>query len=328
MHCACFSGYRWCVGIDVMFQSALRGVLIGMGMVIPLLAVFNVHASVKYSNEINISSWRAETSVFSCQLIHSVPLFGDAVFRTRAGERSGFYLRAQTSRFKAGEASVTAESPVWSHEQVREALATVKMKQGTRPLWLGNTHAEQMLSRLGQGLQLSFSSASWYDPKSGKPLELAISNIGFQKEYERYLACLSSLIPRNFDQLRRTALRFPSGEPSDEDESLPRSLSAQLDNILQLVKHDRKIRYFYIDGHTDSVGDRDENLALSKRRADLVFEYLKRRGVPEDWMTVRWHGERYPAMSNASSRGRAKNRRVTVRLERVEEIDVLPLAAK
>ena len=65
---------------------------------------------------------------------------------------------------------------------------------------------------------------------------------------------------------------------------------------------------------------------MSKGRAELISQYLARRGIPESWITVRWHGERYPAVSNASKAGRAKNRRVTVRLERVKEIDVLPIA--
>jgi len=292
----------------------------------PLLLLFAHFAQATvYSNAINEPSWQAGSSVFACELVHSVPYYGEAVFRTRAGERSAFYLRAFTSRFKAGEARLIAKAPVWKNSDAVEVLAEVAMKQGKRPLYLNNTLTELMLARLSSGNELALERVTWYEAKtSHKPaMALALSSIGFREAYDKYLGCLSGLIPRNFDQLKRTVLMFPGGD-SDE---LPSSLARQLNHILSLVKHDSKVRYIYIDGHTDSVGDRDENLELSKARADMVSQYLQRRGVPEDWLTVRWHGERYPVAANGNSTGRARNRRVTVRLEHVEEIEVLPLAS-
>jgi len=293
-----------------------------LGIVALLVGVQGAYAEVRLSNAINESSWSLNASVFSCSLEHSIPYFGEAVFRTRAGEVSGFYLRGRKAQLKAGETRLYAMSPIWAASSEQYELATVSMKQGSRPLWLGNKETEQMMSKLYEGMELGFDGGFWHD-ESGAPVQLSITNIGFREVYQEYLDCLTGLVPRNFDQLKRTVLKFPAGEV----DKLPGDLSRQLDHILALVKHDNKVRVFYIDGHTDSFGDRDENLELSKSRAELVSTYLKRRGVPEEWITVRWHGERYPVSSNANPGGRAKNRRVTVRLERVEEIEVLPLAA-
>jgi hypothetical protein len=46
------------------------------------------------------------------------------------------------------------------------------------------------------------------------------------------------------------------------------------------------------------------------------MEYLKANGVPETQITIRFHGERYPLVPNKSEANRAKNRRVTLHLER------------
>ncbi len=281
------------------------------------------NATEVYSNAINPSSWRAETSVFSCEMVHSIPFYGEAVFRRRAGEASAFYLRAEASRFKPGEAQLVAYSPVWANQPQREELAVVGMKQGTRPLWLSHRLTERMLSRLNAGLEVGIEHEVWYH-NTPAPARLSVSTIGFRDAYDEYLACLSSLIPRNYDQLKRTSLLFPGGI----SDGLPRDAETRLDHILELVKHDTKVKAFYIDGHTDSVGDRDENLELSKTRAELVYQYLIHRGVPEEWITLRWHGERYPVASNDTAAGRAKNRRVTVRLERADEMQKLELAAE
>lgn len=282
--------------------------------------------AVTYSNHINTSEWEARSSVFECRLEHTVPYYGKAVFRTRAGERSGFFLSAKASRFKAGEAKLTTRIPVWfnPNEEERESLmGAAPIKQGKWPLWLDTTWAERMMAELSEGNEVAIKQKVWFNSEADEA-ELALSSIGFKKAYRRYLDCLAGLLPANFDQLKRTALYF---EPGETDELSP-GLQRQLDKILALVKHDNKLRMFYIDGHTDSNGDRAENLELSKTRAELVSTYLKRRGIPEDWIVIRWHGERYPVASNATVNGRARNRRVTVRLERIEEIDVLPLGGK
>ncbi len=277
-----------------------------------------------YSNAINDKGWKYVGSVFECRIEHKVPFYGDAVFRTRAGEASVFYLREKSSRFQAGEATIIARNPIWINESKEFDIGKVPIKRGRRPMWLGDSWAEKMLGHLNLGREVEISHDTWYDPPAEQPANLQITSIGFKKAYRRYLNCLPGLIPGNFDQLKRTSLQFPAGV---QDE-LTGPLMRKLDQILKLVKYDSKVRLFYIDGHADSMGDRAENLQLSKVRAELVSQYLKRRGVPEDWITLRWHGERYPVASNTTKSGRAKNRRVTVRLEKVEEIEVLPLASK
>ncbi len=290
-------------------------------LMMSLGAVF-AHAA-SYTNAINDSSWRSVTSVFECRLEQRVPFFGEAVFRTRAGEASGFYLRTRSPRFQAGEAKLLARSPVWMPEPVEMDLGMVPVKRGNRPLWLGTESAELILAQLSEGLEVELVKDSWYLPEPSQPIRLAMSSIGFRAAYRKYLNCLSGLLPANYDQMKRSALYFPAGET----EELTSRMTRKLDRVLKLVKHDNKIRLFYIDGHTDSAGDRAENLELSKQRAEMVKEYLTTRGIPEEWITVRWHGERYPVVSNGNASGRAKNRRVTLRMERVEEVEVLPLAA-
>ncbi len=69
-----------------------------------------------------------------------------------------------------------------------------------------------------------------------------------------------------------------------------------------------------IDGYTDSVGDENYNLGLSKRRADAVASYLQSKGVNlGDRFAVNGYGEADPAASNDTDDGRAQNRRVVVR---------------
>ena len=67
-----------------------------------------------------------------------------------------------------------------------------------------------------------------------------------------------------------------------------------------------------IVGHTDNVGRADHNKALSLARAKSVARYLASRGVDKNRMKYAGKGEEEPIASNATSYGRAKNRRVEI----------------
>ncbi len=64
-----------------------------------------------------------------------------------------------------------------------------------------------------------------------------------------------------------------------------------------------------IQGHTDNVGSASDNLALSKNRAKVVYEYLLNHGISAS--RLKWHGfgQSKPISSNANEIGRAQNRR-------------------
>lgn len=69
-----------------------------------------------------------------------------------------------------------------------------------------------------------------------------------------------------------------------------------------------------VSGHTDSVGSDDYNQRLSEQRANAVANYLSGRGLMRERFEVVGMGERYPVADNNSDYGRAKNRRVEIRV--------------
>jgi outer membrane protein OmpA-like peptidoglycan-associated protein len=63
-------------------------------------------------------------------------------------------------------------------------------------------------------------------------------------------------------------------------------------------------------GHTDNVGDANDNVDLSRRRAGAVADYLAQRGIARTRMTVEGRGAAEAIADNATEAGRAQNRRV------------------
>ncbi len=70
-----------------------------------------------------------------------------------------------------------------------------------------------------------------------------------------------------------------------------------------------------VEGGTDSVGSQDYNYGLSERRADAVIQYLAaQHSIPAHKIYLIGLGKDKPVESNQTRAGRAKNRRVDVRL--------------
>ena len=63
-------------------------------------------------------------------------------------------------------------------------------------------------------------------------------------------------------------------------------------------------------GHTDNQGDFDQNVLLSKKRVELVKEYLTKSGIAATRISTRGYGPTRPVASNKSEATRHLNRRV------------------
>jgi outer membrane protein OmpA-like peptidoglycan-associated protein len=85
----------------------------------------------------------------------------------------------------------------------------------------------------------------------------------------------------------------------------------------------RKYMYsdFNIEGYTDNVGFWEMNLDLSKRRADAIKNYFTNRGIDGTHLTSTGYGENRPIASNATAAGRAKNRRVEIKVTIEDKVE-------
>jgi OOP family OmpA-OmpF porin len=69
-----------------------------------------------------------------------------------------------------------------------------------------------------------------------------------------------------------------------------------------------------ISGHTDTDGNRDFNLDLSKRRADSVKAYFVAREITDSRIVTRGAGPDEPIADNKTKAGKQKNRRIEFKL--------------
>jgi OOP family OmpA-OmpF porin len=89
----------------------------------------------------------------------------------------------------------------------------------------------------------------------------------------------------------------------------------RLDDAMKILERHPEL-VVEIAGHTDSTGAAEYNQGLSERRAKAVRDYLVGKGADPANLTARGYGESKPVADNATSEGRAQNRRVEFRQQK------------
>jgi len=89
--------------------------------------------------------------------------------------------------------------------------------------------------------------------------------------------------------------------------------SDSLDNAVDAMNKYPDLR-IEIQAHTDNMGDAAYNQLLSEQRAQSVRDYMVDKGISAERMEVKGYGETQPIADNNTREGRAKNRRVELRI--------------
>lgn len=88
---------------------------------------------------------------------------------------------------------------------------------------------------------------------------------------------------------------------------------ATLDEAAAILKENPSL-LVELAGHTDAIGTDSYNKALSEKRSKAVFDYLVSKGIAASRLKMVAFGEAKPVAPNNTDEGRAKNRRVELRI--------------
>lgn len=91
------------------------------------------------------------------------------------------------------------------------------------------------------------------------------------------------------------------------------AFSTDLNKLVQFLKDNAETK-LEIQGHTDSTGSLKLNNKLSQARANSIVDYLVKEGIDSRRISAKGFGPSLPIAENTSEEGRAKNRRVVIKV--------------
>lgn len=91
------------------------------------------------------------------------------------------------------------------------------------------------------------------------------------------------------------------------------AFSTDLDKLVQFLKDNSETK-LEIQGHTDNTGSLKLNNKLSLARANSIVDYLVKQGIDSRRISAKGFGPSLPIADNSTAEGRAKNRRVVIKI--------------
>ncbi|HET6278624.1 MAG TPA: OmpA family protein [Candidatus Polarisedimenticolia bacterium] len=225
----------------------------------------------------------------------TIELAGQALVET-FGQRQAQAEAAQQARAREEQAALTTQAAGLQRE-----VASASAELDTMGVKLAQTEAELNRTRGELGkmqadrARLSKQYAALSQQLSGALGQMASAT----KTDSGYLVSLSGGA-------------FPSGKSTLTTDA--KYVLAKLSGML-LVFPDMKLD---IGGHTDSTGKADLNMKLSQERAAAVKTFLTEMGVEAARVMAQGYGPDQPVAPNDTQEGRAKNRRVDIKLTEVQ----------
>lgn len=265
-----------------------------------------------YRAALHEAGWDLEASVFACQLVQTVPGFGEITFIHEAGEAPRLRFVGDIDPANVTSMRLLSMPAPWQQRQVPEVLMSALEARQARVLEFGSEVAETAMRQLLSGRVPTLVAA--LRAPAGLRVEVGVSPINFRSAHRDYRSCQADLLPVNFAQVGNSTIFWKSGarELSSADRAL-------LDNIALYSATDPKVIGFEIDSFTDTAGERRDNLLLSEERAFMVTNYLISKGVDPESIATRAHGEREEYLvidPERSAADRDRNRRVNIVMRR------------
>ncbi len=263
----------------------------------------------RYQADIDESQWNYSGNALHCELSQDIPFFGKAIFSSEAG-RPNLDFELLVSRNQPQEfvqASLRSEAPSWRPQWDQKFIDNIELLPAKSIAEFSHDRAWRMLSELEQGYHPALYYSDWID--SHDVVKVALSSVRFQPTYKDFIGCMGALLPYSFDDIKFSVLNFEFNSASFTPSS-----RQQLSKLNMYLKADKAMQVILVAGHTDSQGKKAYNRSLSQKRAQTVKKYLLGAGVKPSQIRISSYGESRPVASNANPKGRAKNRRVVVRL--------------
>ena len=221
----------------------------------------------------------------------------------------------------AQAAQEQAKQQITAAQQQAQQQLTAAQQQAQQQLQAQQQQAQQTQQQLSQQVQeqqAEAEKARQAAQAAQAELEKTREELARRDAEARQLRMQQELarIAATKQESRGLVVTLPSGIFFDSGKSTLKSGAKKtLDRIAQQLTGDSAIRVV-VEGHTDSTGTAEKNMALSEKRAQAVRDYLVSKGVPDAQITAAGKGESEPVATNKTVAGRQQNRRVELVITR------------
>lgn len=265
---------------------------------------------ISYAPPIHDAAWQTQGDILKCSLSQAIPNFGKAEFDSYAGGRITLsFIMQREYPLRGGHAVLLVQPPVWRSNYPVRQLAATSMDPSHTAVVFERDIALRALYELERGMSPTLAFRDLADQRD--EVVVSVNSVRMKDALSEFYACTGKLHPDSFEDVHFRSIWF------DPDQiELDPKYRAELDRMLAYAAIDKSVTHVVLKGYTDDRGTMQYNEELSQMRVNAVRNYLVDRGMDEKMIAMVYFGERISTYENSSAKGRAKNRRVDIELQR------------
>ena len=276
-----------------------------------LLSFSAFSAPIYYAGEMDTTRWHTELRFDHCEIYTTIPGQGVKISFISEPEED-LSMKVFSSLYPTSKLEYSYAQAVnapWNANQAQQEVQVTAKSIGSNKISF-----QQGVARLFRDI----SSGSWLQLNSvsdlGEKYLITIPVVAVQKEVNTFSQCVNQLPKISYQKVNNLSFQYLNGQRKPNQKQV-----GNLQTISDYIKKDPTVVKVLIDGHSDTSGNSSQNVLLSRLRADEVAQVLINNQITPDIITIRGHGGRYPVASNDTAEGREKNRRVQIRLVKVNQ---------
>ncbi|KUI99851.1 sodium-type flagellar protein MotY precursor [Vibrio sp. MEBiC08052] len=294
-------------------MSIKYGLIASLGTILSLWGSVGYALQKHYVATPQQSKWEMVSDTpLECRLVHPIPSYGNAEFSSRASKKLNldFELKMLRPMGETRNVSLVSMPPAWRPGDKAESVSHLKFfKQFDG--YIGGQLAWNLLSELEKGRNPTFSYEEWQD--RDHLIEVSLSSVLFLSKFNDFSNCLSRLLPYSFEDISFTILHY------DRDSvQVNKASQKRLAQIAEYIRYNQDIDLVLVSTYTDGSRSKNESQSLSEKRAEVLRDYFKSLGLPENRIQVEGYGKRRSIANDMTPIGKEKNRRVVISLGRTQ----------
>lgn len=251
-----------------------------------------------------------------CSIHQDIPYYGSVRFQREAGGAISFVVTPNSMPNEGTRFLLRSVHPKHKPGLAPNDLGELPVSKDSFSIRLNGSKAFRLLQDLERDMEDGLTPVLYYQDKATSRIvnvTLEPKPLTFQETLHDFVQCSKKLLNYTFDDIDYSEVYF-----STNSKYLNNSSRRTLRKVVDYVKADPKIRRISLHGFTDGIGNKKINIYVSRERAKSVAKFLKENGIDPKLIEIFTHGKETLFFSNRSEEGRAKNRKVAIKVERDE----------
>ncbi len=237
--------------------------------------------TLNYSADSSKSIWTSQSSRTACELVQTIPKYGEAFFSIHPEEPLQFGIyQSRNSGLLVNKARLASLPAPWIHDYTNLQYYPVHIDQRPKSKYLSifGDDAEVIVSSLLDAKFPTFTYVNMKGLEEKQTVSVVVSAVNFEQRYQEFAKCRDNLLPYAMASLQNKIVYFPEKSTAFNLQSLK-----DLEYIAEYMNEIKDSRLALVS--STQIAGRSGNKRF-KLRAKEILKFFTRKGIKKSRVVI------------------------------------------